>query len=141
MIYILTTSILNVWMLSLLWRKSRPTHKVEVRTIFRDDKSIKGKLDNMYVSAKIAEKMADRAFNMASSANIGVVALQKALATPRLMSKPQVVQNLLAKKGVDEVLGEGSGFDWLRPILSDEDLEILDQALDLKAKKEMDNHQ
>lgn len=91
-----------------------------------------GRLDKIQVQSKIAEKMADRAFNMASSANLGVVALQKALATPRLMTKPQVTKNQLAKNEVDKLFTTEGNFDWLRPILSDEELEILDKAEDLK---------
>lgn len=87
------------------------------------------------ISAKIAEKTADRAFNMASSANLGVVALQKALAVPRLMTKQQGLQNKFAKNEVDKLFnGEGT-FDWLRPILSDEELEIIDKAEELKERQ------
>ena len=82
----------------------------------------------MYIRSVIAEKMADRAFNMASSANLGVVALQKALVVPRLMTKPQAKQNELAKNDVDKIFSSDGKFDWLRPILSDEDLDILDKA-------------
>lgn len=91
----------------------------------------------MYIRAVIAEKMAERAFNMASTANLGVVALQKSLAVPRLMSKKQLNQNELAKDQVNGLFSnqvDGSGFDWLRPILSDKENDILDKVSEHNAK-------
>ncbi len=107
-----------------IYRK-HPAPKIDYEVLY--DK-IGGKLDKMYTRAVIAEKMAERAFNMASSSNLGVVALQKALALPRLMTKPQVKQNELAKNSVDKIFSSDGKFDWLRPILSEEDLDILDKA-------------
>lgn len=82
----------------------------------------------MYLSSKIAEKMAERAFNMASSANLGVVALQKSLQVPRIATKQQTLQNQLAKDNVDKLFSSKGTFDWLRPILSEEELEVLDKV-------------
>jgi hypothetical protein len=78
--------------------------------------------------------MADRAFNMASTANLGVVALQKSLALPKIMTKQQAQQNQLAKEGVDKLFSGVGGFDWLRPLLSEEELDILDKAEQHKEK-------
>ena len=83
--------------------------------------------------------MADRAFNMASTANLGVVALQRALAVPRLLNKAQVQSNQLAKNGVDKLFNTSGGFDWLKPILSDEELDILEEAEKLKNKTDMED--
>ena len=83
------------------------------------------------MKAKLAEKLADRAFNMASAANLGVVALQKSLAVrSRYVSKEQSLKNEVAKKEVDNLFSNSNGFDWLRPILSDEELDVLDKAED-----------
>lgn len=99
-----------------------------------------GLTEKLIIKAAIAEKTADRAFNMASSANLGVVALQKALAVPRLMTKQQGLQNKFAKNEVDKLFnGEGT-FDWLRPILSDEELEIIDKAEELKERQMNGEH-
>jgi len=90
-------------------------------------KSLNGKIDKMYLSSKIAEKFAERAFNMASSANLGVIALQKSLAQPRIMTKHQTVRNELAKNEVDKLFTTEGNFDFLRPILSDEENDLLDE--------------
>jgi hypothetical protein len=93
-----------------------------------EDKKLRGILSKVQIDSKIAEKFAERAFNLASAANLGIVALQKSLATPRIMTKEQVVKNTLAKEQIDELFTGGGSMDWLRPILSDEELEILDKA-------------
>lgn len=100
-----------------------------------------GKLDKIHISAKIAEKMADRAFNMASSANLGVIALQKSLARPMFMTKQQGLQNEMARKKVDDLFLSGDKFDYLRPLLSDEENELVDKVLDERAKREYTNGQ
>lgn len=119
---------------------SRKRNEKRGRDIEALKKAIKGTDGRVYIKAKIAEKTADRAFNMASSANLGVVALQKALAVPRLMTKQQGLQNKFAKNEVDKLFnGEGT-FDWLRPILSDEELEIIDKAEELKERQMNGEH-
>ena len=123
-----------------LLSKRRPAQIKSIVQVTRGDKKILGKLDRMYIRSVIAEKTADRAFNIASSANLGVVALQKALATPRLMTKAQSQRNGLAKKEVDALFSTGGTFDWLRPILSDEELEILDKVEEQKAKEGLNNN-
>lgn len=110
------------------------------RYLVKQIKIINGKLEKYWIKAKIAEKTADRAFNMASSANLGVVALQKALAVPRMMTKQQGLQNKFAKQEVDKLFtGEGT-FDWLRPLMSDEELEIIDKAEELQQKQMNGEH-
>jgi hypothetical protein len=92
-------------------------------------KKYMGALDKVKIKTAIAEKLADRAFNLASTANLGVVAIQKTLVTrPRFLSKEQMTKNELAKKDVDTLFGKSSSFDWLRPILSDEEQDLLDQV-------------
>ena len=97
-------------------------------------KSLNGKISDIVIKSTLAEKMADRAFNMASTANLGVVALQKSLAVPKIMTKQQTQQNQLAKDGVDKLFSGVGGFDWLRPLLSEEELDILDKAEQHKEK-------
>jgi len=135
MIFILSI-IINLCLIFAVWRisKKRPVETVHFKML--KNRKLQGQIDKMYLRSVIAEKMADRAFNMASSANLGVVALQKALAVPRLLTKPQVKQNELAKEGVDKLFTSDGQFDWLRPILSDEDLDILDKAEESLRTKE-----
>lgn len=108
-------------------RRKRNFTRFFTRT-FDLSKEAFGRIAAVEIKAKVAEKMADRAFNMASSANLGVVALQKALQTPRLMTKEQVTRNQLVKNEVDKLFTKEGNFDWLRPILSDEENELLDEA-------------
>lgn len=97
-------------------------------------KRLNGKIDKMYIDSKIAEKFAERAFNMASAANLGVVALQKTLAQPRIMTKHQGLRNELAKDEVDRLFTTEGSFDFLRPILSDEENALLDEMEQHKLK-------
>lgn len=101
------------------------------------DKKTKGQVEKFIITAKIAEKTADRAFQMASQASLSCVALQKSLAMPRLLTKNQINQNKLAKKQVDDILGENDMFSWMRPTLSDEENELLDDVLKEKEKREL----
>lgn len=87
-----------------------------------------GIAQKIQIDSRVATKMADRAFNMASSATLGVVALQKALAVPRLLTKQQGQMNQLAKNEIDELFKVKGAQDWLRPLMSDEELDILDKA-------------
>lgn len=100
-----------------------------------DYSKINGKLEQVYRKASIAEKMGERAFNMASSANLGVIALQKSLVVPRLLTKKQGTQNALAKKGVDDLFSTSDSFDYLMPILSDEQIELIEKAQEFKRKE------
>jgi hypothetical protein len=112
-----------------VWKVSKKTPKVIQHTHFKffKNRKLDGKLDKYFISAKIAEKFAERAFNMASSANLGVIALQKSLAQPRIMTKHQTVRNELAKNEVDKLFTTEGSFDFLRPILSDEENDLLDE--------------
>lgn len=96
----------------------------------RTDREIYGKLSKVIIDSKVATKMADRAFNMASSATLGVVGLQKSLAVPRLLTKEQVTRNQLAKQEVDKLFTTPGSMEWLKPILSEQDLDILEKAED-----------
>lgn len=97
-------------------------------------KRLCGQIQDVVIKSSLAEKMADRAFNMASTANLGVVALQKSLALPKIMTKQQTQQNQLANKEVEKLFSGVGGFDWLRPLLSEEELDILEKAEQHKEK-------
>jgi len=127
--------IIDLLLIACIWYLSKKRQIVSVfHTKHRVDKGLRGKIDKMYISAKIAEKTADRAFNMASSANLGVIALQKSLATPRLLTKTQATRNGLAKKEVDELFSNNGPLDWLYPVASDEEREVLDKIREEKDK-------
>lgn len=137
----LLTSLIDLALLFMCYRLSR-RRTVNVNLTPQGSeipKKLLGKLNRVEIQSKLAEKMADRAFNMASSANIGIVSLQKALVVPRLMTKQQTQQNQVASKGVEKIFSSGGNFDWLRPILSDDELEILDKAEEEKNRQENGN--
>lgn len=98
---------------------------------------VEGQISKHQIAAKVATKTAERAFNLASSANIGVVALQKALATPRLVTREQSKLNQLAKNNVDKLFTTQGSFDWLAPLLGDEELEILEEIERNKVKQDL----
>lgn len=120
--------LINLCLIFALWRVSKKNVHKEIRIKYLNHPKVIGKLDKMYISCKLAEKMADRAFNMASTANLGVIALQKALAVPRIVTPRQATQNKLAKKEVESLFSQNGTFDYLRPILSDEELDLIDEA-------------
>jgi hypothetical protein len=89
-------------------------------------------------AARISEKMADRAFNIANSAQLGVATISKALASrPRLRTKENLAQNEYIKKKVDEMFPETEDgqLEWLKAVLSDDELEALERAQELTAKR------
>lgn len=120
------------------WDNNQWAMKYVTNQIRALQKKEQGQRTKMYISAKIAEKIADRAFNMASSANLGVIAMQKALVQPRLMTKEQLQKNQLAKKQIDEIFSEGDEvLNMLRPVASEEELEVIDKILEDKQRKQM----
>lgn len=102
-----------------------------------DYSKIRGELQQTQIRAKIAEKTADNAFRMASAANLGVVALQGTLKMPRLMTKTQGTRNALANKEINKLFGSGDSMDFLRPLLTDADLDILDKIEEQKRKENL----
>jgi hypothetical protein len=127
-------------------------YKIWVQYIkaFRNiEKELYGKLDSFQVKVKLAEKLADRAFSLASSANLGLVALSRTLAVrPVYASKKQMVKNELAQKQTEEAIFgvkkpeevDYSQVDWMYAALDDEEREIVDSARQLaEARKESSN--
>lgn len=93
------------------------------------------------VKASVATKTAERAFSLASSANIACMALQRTLSVrPTWVSKQQMLKNEVAQKEVEEVIGgkkmtgDMSDFEWLYPVLNDEERQIVDNAIEHNAK-------
>lgn len=94
-----------------------------------------GSVERTAQKAAIAEKFAERAFTVANAASLGVIALQKSLATPRILTKVQGQKNQLAKAEIDKLFTTEGQFDFLRTVLSDEDNELLDNIEEHKAKE------
>jgi hypothetical protein len=92
-----------------------------------------GVADQTRMRSRMAEKFSERAFSLASSANLACMAIQRTLQVrPQYVVKNQQIANEVAQKTVMEKVGgskDYSGFDWIYPILSDEDRDLLDKAL------------
>ena len=88
------------------------------------------------IETSITDRLASRAFNLANSATLGVVALQKALAIPRPLTTEQGALNTVAKEEVDELFKVGGTMEWMKPLMTEDELEAYEKALDLaEAKK------
>lgn len=88
--------------------------------------SFSGQVKKTHMECRIATKFAERANSLASSANIGVAILQRSLSvkkpnTAEQASKNRFVLSELAKKNDEAV-------DWLEPVLSEEEREIVEFA-------------
>lgn len=105
-----------------------------LKRLSKDYDKLEGELNQRTIQAKVSEKTAERAFNLASASNLGVLALQKSLQIPRPMTKQQGTRNLLAKKEVDALFSNEGIYDYLRPTLDPEENEALDQFLEDKEK-------
>lgn len=129
--------LINLCFLVAIWgiRRQKVIKEITKETIIKPSKKIEGKLEQAYLRAAIAEKIAERSFNMASSANLGVIALQKSLQVPRILNRQQGLKNQLAKNDVDKLFSNQGTFDYLRPILSDEENELLDSLEQDKFKE------
>jgi len=132
--------LINLCLVFALWRisKRKPNIVLE-HVIEKTSDKIKGKFEKTHIKAVIAEKMAERAFNLASAANLGVVALQKTLTRPIMMTKQQGTRNELARKEIDKIFSTEGNFDFLRPILSDEELDVLD-SMEHEKNKAVNGH-
>lgn len=98
----------------------------------------KGLKDGANLDSRVALKFAERAFSLASSANLAIMHLQKLLQNrPKPFRKEDVQQNSFTQDQVMKTLGgskDYDGFDWLYPILTEEQREILDTAIEHTSK-------
>lgn len=126
--------------LILIWAinsKKQPIHKTEIRYVpHRLYPRLKGQMQHLAVKAAVSEKMAHRAFQVASAASLGVIALQKTLPLPRLPERGDAVKNHLASKEIDKLFTKNGSFELLKPILDDESLDFLDKMERDKLKEE-----
>jgi hypothetical protein len=142
--------IASLILLRMLHKKSLRSFEFQARFSIREIQDAnfrwreKTKNDLMHLAhktnraAQLSEKMADRAFNIANSAQLGVATISKALASrPRLRTKENLAQNEYIKKKVDEMFPETEDgqLEWLKAVLSDDELEALERAQELTAKR------
>lgn len=134
MICTMISLIIDLCLIFACWKlhKRPPVTNLTIRQY--NPKPLQGQIDRLKVKVAISEKFAERAHSAANAASLGVVALQKTLHVPRPLTKSQANSNKLAKKQIDSLFNEQSGFDWMRPLLSDEENEILDNLEKEKSK-------
>lgn len=129
------TSVRQPARLSNMWRsileKNAALHDASRKKIHND---VRGMLAGQTVSLKLAEKLADRAFSLASSANVGIVALSRSLQTrPKKYKKEEILADEAATKKVGDVFGASMG-EWLKPVMSAEEIDVFEAAQQHYAK-------
>ena len=138
------TILIDLCLIFAIWRLfKRPTKISYPFKIIRipdwEKKVNRGLTEQAVRKAAIAEKFAERAFSLASTANLTCMYLQKSLATrPPFVSHQKQLQNEVIQAEVQKAVGgttqDMAGFDWLYPVLSEEERDIVDKALDHSAK-------
>lgn len=109
----------------------------QIEVLRRSVYSLSGKVDGLLISAKVSEKTADRAFTMASSANVANGIIQRAMySRPSQLTKSQEVKDQVARKKLEELLGKDE-VEFLKPLLSEEELDLLEQAQETMRKAEL----
>lgn len=108
-----------------------------VKALSRSVYSLSGKVDSLIIAAKVSEKTADRAFTMASSANVASGILQRALSQrPYPLSKEQQAKDQVARKKLEDLFGNDE-IEFLKPLLSDDELELLEEAREKMRRAEL----
>ena len=91
-------------------------------------RSLEGIVAKAAFKARLSEKMAERAFSMASSSNVAVTTLSKALGgRPKFISKEQLLKDEMVKEQLSELFGQDEA-EFLKPLLDDEEIELIEQA-------------
>jgi hypothetical protein len=91
---------------------------------------IRGLLTKTHIKASIAGKMAEKAHSLATGAALGVAVLQKVLPRLRPATKEQEKQQAHVKEELHKLFSDERISDYLRPVLSAEDLDILEKSED-----------
>lgn len=144
---LLLTTLIDLCLIFAVWRfyREEPRRTVvkqkHVHPVIREciSNSLKGEITVALRKSAIAEKFAERAFSLASTANLSCMYIQKSLATrPAFVSHQKQLQNEIIQTEVQKAIGgttqDMAGFDWLYPCLSDEERDLIDKALDHSAK-------
>lgn len=110
-------------------------------------KELEKKLEAEHIKIKLAEKMADRAFSLASSANLACMHIQRTLAVrPQFATKKQMMSNELAQKQVQETITgqetktevDYSDIDWMYSALDEEERKIVDNAREIAYRRKLE---
>lgn len=87
-----------------------------------------GLIQQLTIEAKVTKKLAENAFRMASASNVSVSILSKGIgARPKFISKEQLVSEAVAKGKLEDLFGNEEA-EFLKPLLSDDEIELIDEA-------------
>ena len=129
----------NAWMNLARRRESDiyETLEEQISVLRHSVYSLSGKVDGLIIAAKVAEKTADRAFTMASSANVATGIVQRALSSRGpVLTKTQEFKDHIARKKLEDLFGKDE-MEFLKPLLSEEELELLEEAQEKMRKAEL----
>ena len=122
----------------LLYSHGENLNEIISRKFKKIENKFEGKSAATLLKAKSAEMLGQRAFNLASSANLAVMALQRTLQVrPAYLPKRNQVANEVGQDKVMEAVGgtaDYSGFDWLYPVLDEEERDLIDKAREFHDK-------
>lgn len=98
--------------------------------------------DNVFLrDIALAKELASRSFTLANNAMLGVASLQRTLATPRILTKEQVEQNTVAKEEIDQLFRVGGTMDWMKPLMSEDELDAYEKAQALAEAEKINGKQ
>lgn len=96
---------------------------------------VDGLINKAVIESRVSSKMSERSFSLASAANVGVAILGKAIQSkPIIPTKHNQAKAEVAQKSLIELLGEEES-EYIKPLLDDEELELLEKAQEEWAKK------
>lgn len=111
-----------------LSRRKRIIIEQKITPVSYDMKRLEGRFNKVLIASKVSEKTANRAFALASSANVGIGVLSKTLTSrPKIVGKTQIVKDQAAKAALGDIFG-GEESEWLKPLLTDDEIELLEEA-------------
>lgn len=100
----------------------------------RESQKVSGKLERALQQSSISEKFAQRAFGMASQANVTMASIANLLQRrPAPLSNKDLAKNEEIQRKLQNVFGE-SEFEFIKPLLSDDELELLDDILEKRSR-------
>ena len=93
---------------------------------------LEGLLLKTKVEALLAKKLSERAFTMGSQSQVTIAGVASVLQRrPQPLSKEELAKNEVIQQRIREAFGEEQ-YEYIKPLMSDEDLELLDEVLEKK---------
>lgn len=97
--------------------------------------NLAGQVNKAIIKCGVASKTADRAFSLGSSSNVAIGILQRTLlSTPKIVTKQQILKDEVAKDKLADLFGKDE-YEFLRPLLSDEENDALNDMQESYRRK------